>query len=117
MAGKKTTVPDPVVVLNDTYQVTLDSRCLILRKKISADDKDLSKEEQKEGLRVLGYYSTWEHLGTSLIKEMSREKAKLSKDGKLTLTEFVDLMNGINKEVSQMFDNVDKESKLKKKSK
>ena len=48
MASKKTITPDPIVVLNDTYQVTLDQRCFILRKKISSDDKELSKEEQKE---------------------------------------------------------------------
>ena len=43
MASKKTITPDPIVVLNDTYQVKLDPRCFILQKKISSDDKELSK--------------------------------------------------------------------------
>ena len=85
MAAKKTVTPDPVVILSDTYQVTLDKRCLILKKKALAEDGELSKEEQKEGLRILGYYSTWEHLGTSLVKEITREKAKVNKEEKVSL--------------------------------
>ena len=52
MAGKKTITPDPIVVLNDTYQVTLDQRCFILRKKISSDDKELSKELKVKVMRI-----------------------------------------------------------------
>ena len=114
MAGKKTITPDPIVVLNDTYQVTLDQRCFILRKKISSDDKELSKEEQKEGMKILGYYSTWEHLGNSLIKEITREKTKLSKEEKVSLTNFINIVKESNKEVSKLFENIDKETKVKK---
>lgn len=117
MAGKKTVVPDPVVVLNDTYSVTLDPRCLILRRKTSGDDKDLSKEELKEGTRVLGYYSTWENLGTSLVKEITREKAKLNKEDKLALNDFIDLVKKVNKEVSDMFKQIDNNTEIKKKNK
>lgn len=119
MAGKKNTTPDPIVILNDTYQVTLDPRCLILRQKISAEDKDLSKEELKEGTKVLGYYSTWEHLGTSLVKDITRDKAKakIDKEGKITLTNFIDLVKETNKEVSDMFKNIDNDTKITKKNK
>ena len=117
MASKKTITPDPIVVLNDTYQVKLDPRCFILQKKISGDDKELSKEEQKEGMKNLGYYSTWEHLGSSLIKEITREKAKVSKEDKISLTNFVNIVQESNKEVSKMFEQIDNETKMKKKSK
>ena len=114
MAGKKTITPDPIVVLNDTYQVTLDQRCFILRKKISSEDKELSKEEQKEGMKILGYYSTWEHLGSSLIKEITREKTKITKEDKISLTDFINIVKESNKEVSKLFENIDKETKVKK---
>ena len=114
MAGKKTITPDPIVVLNDTYQVTLDQRCFILRKKISSEDKELSKEEQKEGMKILGYYSTREHLGSSLIKEITREKTKITKEDKISLTDFINIVKESNKEVSKLFENIDKETKVKK---
>lgn len=114
MAAKKTVTPDPVVILSDTYQVTLDKRCLILKKKALAEDGELSKEEQKEGLRILGYYSTWEHLGTSLVKEITREKAKVNKEEKVSLTEFINIVKETNKEVSEMFKDIDKSSKISK---
>ena len=114
MAGKKTVTPDPVVVLNDTYQVRLDPRCLILLKKASTDDKDLSKEEQKEGMKNLGYYSTWEHLGSSLVKEIAREKVKATKEDKIALTDFISIVKESNKEVSKMFEKIDNEKKIKK---
>ena len=110
MASKKTITPDPIVVLNDTYQVKLDPRCFILQKKISSD-------EQKEGMKNLGYYSTWEYLGSSLIKEITREKAKVSKEDKISLTNFVNIVQESNKEVSKMFEQIDNETKMKKKSK
>ena len=117
MASKKTITPDPIVVLNDTYQVKLDPRCFILQKKISSDDKELSKEEQKEGMKNLGYYSTWEYWGSYLIKEITREKAKVSKEDKISLTNFINIVQESNKEVSKMFEQIDNETKMKKKSK
>lgn len=117
MASKKTVVPDPVITLNDDYSVTLDPRCLILRKKTTSEDSDLSKEEIKDGSRVLGYYSTWEHLGASLVKEITREKAKLSKEDKISLDNFIKIITEVNKEVSNMFEQIDSKTKITKKSK
>lgn len=117
MAAKKTVTPDPVVILSDNYQVVLDKRCLILKKKITSEDAELSKEEKKEGLQVLGYYSTWDYLGSSLVKEISREKAKVSKDEKISLNDFLNIVKETNKEVIKMFENIENETKIKTKSK
>lgn len=117
MAVKKTVVPDPVVTLNDDYQVTIDRRCYILQRKSNSDDKDISKEEQKAGYVNLGYYTTWDSLGTSLVKEITREKAKVKKEDKLMINDFINIVKETNKEVIKMFENVDKQAKIKKESK
>ena len=111
MAGKRIIVPDPVVILNDVYQVTLDSRCLILQKKATNEDTDLSKEEQKAGIRNLGYFSTWEHIGNYLVKELTREKAK--KDEKIYIEQYISTIKESNKEITEMFKKLDDEGKFK----
>ncbi len=113
MAAKKTVVPDPVVVLNDDYQVTIDRRCYILQRKTSSDDKDLSNEEKKAGYTNMGYFTTWDSLGTSLVKEITRDKAKMKKEDKITINDFLNIIKETNKEVTKMFKNIDKQAEIK----
>lgn len=115
MAVKKVIVPDPVITLNDDYQVTIDKRCLILQRTINNDDSELSSEEKKNGRKNLGYYSTWEGIGKSLIREMSREKAKAkTKDNtKLSIENFITIVKETNKEITDMFKAIDDKIKVK----
>ena len=78
---------------------------------------NLRANQQKEGMKNLGYYSTWEYLGSSLIKEITREKAKISKEDKISLTDFINIVKESNEEVSKMFEQIDNETRMKKKSK
>ena len=116
MAGVKQKVPDPIVVLNETYQVTLDPRCLILYKKITNEDKDkeLSKEEVKNGARVLGYFSTWESVGTYLIKDMSREKIKAKKEELTSIMEYINIIKECQAKICSMFSDMDDSTKAHK---
>lgn len=114
MAVKKTVTPDPVVTLNDVYQVTLDKRCYILQRKSSPEDKDLSSEEKKTGVTNLGYFSTWEQVGKNLVEEISRSKAKQSKSEKIALDDYIKIIKETNDEVTLMFKNIDKQMKVSK---
>lgn len=116
MANKKTVKTTPIVVLNEVYQVALDPKCFILQKKISNDDQDLSKEEKTNGMKNMGYYSTWEHLGGSLIDDIVREKAfKINKEQKLTIQEFLKVVEESHAEVENMFKKIDDKRKITKK--
>lgn len=116
MAEKKTVKANPIIFLNDVYQVALDPKCLILQKKTSSDDQNLSKEEQKNGMRNMGYYSTWEHLGSSLIDDISREKAyKLGKEQKLTIQDFLKIVKESYDDVEKMFKQIEDKRKITKK--
>lgn len=121
MASKKQggKIVYPTVILNDVYQVVLDPHCYILQKAIlPEDDEELTAEEKKSNFKTLGYFSTWEHLSYSLSQDIQRLKAsKLNKESRVTLNEFLDIVKETRKEVSKMFDEIDKQTKVKKESK
>lgn len=104
---------DPIVVLNDIYQVKLTKTCMILQKKVSQDNtEDLSKEEQAEGFKTLGYFSSWEYLGTILSRDIQRDKA-LSKK-KISADEFLSDLKETFKEIQKIFKTVDNLTNNKK---
>lgn len=104
---------DPIVVLNDIYQVKLMKTCMVLQKKISQDNtEELSKEEQAEGFKALGYFSTWEYLGTILSRDIQRDKA-LSK-GKISADDFLQNLKDTYKEIQKIFKTVDNLTNNKK---
>lgn len=108
--------PDPVVELNDIYSVRLTPLCMILLKKISqeeeSDDTELSKEEKADGCKILGYFSTWDYLGTVLSRDMQRDKAL--KKGKISSEEFLKNLDEVFKEIQKMFNAIDDKTRNKK---
>ena len=104
---------DPIVVLNDIYQVKLSRMCMVLQKKISQDgSEELSKEEQAEGYKTLGYFSTWEYLGTILSRDIQRDKAL--KKGKISTDEFIQNLKDTFEEIQKMFKTIDSITNNKK---
>lgn len=106
---------DPIIELNDTYSVRLTPLCMILSKKISQEDttdSELSKEEKADGCKILGYFSTWDYLGTILSKDMQRDKAL--KKGKISSDEFLKNLDEVYKEIQKMFKAIDDKTKNKK---
>lgn len=98
---------DPIIILNDAYQVKLAKTCVVLQKKISQDNiEELSKEEQAEGFRTLGYFSTWEYLGTILSRDIQRDKAL--KKGKISADEFLQNLKETSLEIQKIFKTIDK---------
>lgn len=115
MAKKKKSVvqPDPVVVINDTYNVKLATNCMILQKKVSQEnDEELSKEEKKEGYKTLGYFSTWDYLGTILSRDMQRDKAL--KAEKITVEEFLKNLKEVSSEIRKIFKSIEEKTENKK---
>lgn len=110
MASKKEKVvqTDPVVVLNDNYSVKLTRNCMVLQKTISQDnsEEELSKEEKAEGYKILGYFSTWDYLGTILSKDMQRDKAL--KKGRIDTEEFFKNLKEVQGEIKKIFSSIDK---------
>lgn len=110
MASKKEKVvqTDPVVVLNDNYSVKLTRNCMVLQKTISQDnsEEELSKEEKAEGYKILGYFSTWDYLGTVLSKDMQRDKAL--KKGRIDTEEFFKNLKEVQSEIKKIFSSIDK---------
>lgn len=110
MASKKEKVvqTDPVVVLNDNYSVKLTRNCMVLQKTISQDnsEEELSKEEKAEGYKILGYFSTWDYLGTVLSKDMQRDKAL--KKGRIDTEEFFKNLKEVQGEIKKIFSSIDK---------
>ncbi len=106
--------PDPIVELNDIYSVKLTPMCMVLLKKISQDDTDseLSKEEKADGHKVLGYFSTWDYLGTIMSRDMQRDKA-LKKE-KISSDEFLKNLNETYKEIQKIFKSIDNKTSNKK---
>lgn len=107
MAEKKTATQSPIVVLNDEYQVTLDSKCLILQKKNVSGDETSDKEEKKHDVKNLGYYTTWESVGSSLIDYISKDKAKKQKELKISMEEYLNILKETREEVIEIFKNID----------
>lgn len=115
MANKKDkqVQPDPIVILNEAYQVKLSKTCMVLQKKISQENsEELSKEEQAEGYKNLGYFSTWEHLGTILSRDIQRDKA-LKKE-KISADEFIQNLKETFEEIQKIFKTIDNVTKNKK---
>lgn len=115
MANKKDkqVQPDPIVVLNDIYQVKLSRMCMVLQKKISQENsEELSKEEQAEGYKNLGYFSTWEYLGTILSRDIQRDKA-LKKE-KISADEFIQNLKETFEEIQKIFKTIDNVTENKK---
>lgn len=106
--------PDPVVILNDLYQVRLSKNCMILQKKIEQDgnDEELSKEEKAEGFKTLGFFSTWDYLGTILSRDMQRDKAV--KKGTISADEFIKNLKETYTEIQKIFKSIDKTTNNKK---
>lgn len=107
----KTNIPDPIVVLNEQYQVALDPRCLILQKKlpITEEVESSNDKKKKSEFKILGYYSTWEHLGSSLVRDMTRDKA-IAKQNKNEVIKIQDFVRAVNKsldDVKKIFKQVD----------
>ena len=104
---KKTMVqPDPIVTLNDLYQVKLTSTCMVLQKKIIQDNQEeLSKEEKAEGYKTLGYFSTWDYLGTILSRDMQRDKALKKKE--ISADEFLKNLKETYAEINKIFKSID----------
>lgn len=97
---------DPIVVLNDMYQIKLTKTCMVLQKKVSQDNnEELSKEEQAEGFKTLGYFSTWKYLGTILIRDIQRDKT-LAK-GKVSADEFLQDLKETSEEIKNIFKTID----------
>jgi hypothetical protein len=112
-------VVTPTVILNEFYEVTLDPKCLILRRKLKSGevdtDEELTKEEKKAGAKVLGYFSTWESLGSSLLKDVALTKANnFSKEDKLTFSAYIKIIKESKQEVVDLFKKVDDEIKVSK---
>ena len=61
----------------------------------------------------MGYFTTWDSLGTSLVKEITRDKAKMKKEDKITINDFLNIIKETNKEVTKMFKNIDKQAEIK----
>lgn len=106
--------PDPIVELNATYSVKLTPLCMILLKTISQEDDnaELSKEEKADGHKILGYFSTWDYLGTIMSRDMQRDKAL--KKGKISSDEFLQNLNGTYKEIQKIFKSIDDKTNNKK---
>lgn len=108
-AKKKVQVqPDPIVILNDVYSVKLTRNCMVLQKKISQDssEEELSKEEKEEGCKNLGYFSTWDYLGTILSRDMQRDKALNKKE--LSVDDFLKNLKETYTEIQTIFKSIDK---------
>jgi len=108
MAKKKTQVqPDPIVNLDDVYHVKLTRNCMVLQKRISQDNsEELSKEEKEEGYKILGYFSTWDYLGTILSRDIQRDKAL--KKAVISADEFIVNLKETHKEMQKIFKSIDK---------
>lgn len=109
----------PTVILNEFYEVALDPKCLILRRKLKSGeadtDEELTKEEKKAGAKVLGYFSTWESLGSSLLKDVALTKANnFSKEDKLTFSAYIKIIKESKQEVVDLFKKIDDEIKVSK---
>lgn len=114
MAEKKTITPDPIVTLNDIYQVVLDKRCYVLQRKSNSEDKDLSSEEKKSGVTNLGFFATWEQVGKNLMEDIVRSKAKQNKIEKITLEDYIKIVKETKEEITSMFKKIDENMKIKK---
>lgn len=106
--------PDPIVNLNDLYRVRLTRLCMILEKKITQDnsDEELSKEEKTDGYKNLGYFSTWDYLGTILSRDIQRDKAL--KKGEISADEFLKNLKETYAEIQKIFKSIDKTTSNKK---
>lgn len=106
--------PDPLVILNDIYRVRLTRQCLILEKKLNQEnsDEELSKEEKADGYKNLGYFSTWDYLGTILSRDMQRDKAL--KKSIISVDEFLKNLKETYAEIQKIFKSIDKTTNNKK---